>query len=158
MKRILRGLTVAVVAAAVSMVGAGATGSIVHTGIAHASAGVIVPNDGPFTTCQQASDSPAGTLQISNACYTWNGYAFVNYSSGPSCTWILYGVTEPQSFVTSSGYVQVSATHGYFACNFDIPDDSCAVAPYNGGRRYSEYMDVYANGSFTHHSYTGGCI
>lgn len=104
-----------------------------------------IPNDNFLTTCATVHDTiEYGTASL-YGCFQWNDTNSVDGMSGPTCSW-KDNLGENRTYtVWRHDYTQIDGGHGYFACGFHID---------NGGVIYTglEYMDVFYNGTYTHHA------
>ncbi len=110
---------------------------------------IAQPNDTFVTTCASVHDSYQGVdLYLNNGCFQWNGTNSVGDISGPNC--VIHDPNAAQTNVFSYGYTQITSTHAYFHCDF-----GSLYGPFGPSSKFHEYMDVFYNGSYTHHA-TGG--
>lgn len=115
--------------------------------------GANQPMDNFLTTCASVQDTVNDeTMHINNACFAWNDTnnveTFGTFSQS-NCS--ASDSNAISNTLTSWGYVQIDSGHGYFHCDWKVVYD-----PLTGGYvLYHEYMDVFYNGSYTHHGTSG---
>ncbi len=90
------------------------------------------------------------TFNLTNGCYRWDGYNYVEYVSGPSCS------TPNTSESIDASYTQGDAGHGWFKCHFNMGADPNCGNPFLR-HYYDLYMDVYASGSYVMNFADRGC-